>query len=171
MTHYTYLPSILGRLLLLESDGRLTGIYFADKPHSPKVQPDWILSPDHAIFRKTAAQLSEYVAGKRRTFDVPIAFKGTEFQQKVWAAIHAIPFGETTSYKTIAEQLGKPNASRAVGRATGLNPISWIVPCHRVVGSSASLTGYAGGLPRKSALLDFERARFSGESTALKRCE
>ena len=114
--------------------------------------------PDHPILVETERQLGEYFAGTRRSFDVPLSFAGTDFQKRVWAALLAIPFGETRSYGEIADQLGAPGASRAVGAANGRNPISIIAPCHRVVGSTGKLTGFAGGLEAKAFLLDLERA-------------
>ena len=105
---------------------------------------------------KTQQQLQEYFAGQRQQFDVPLDFEGTEFQKKVWQALLSIPFGETRSYKQIAEQVGSVNAMRAVGAANGKNPISIIVPCHRVVGASGKLVGFAGGLDNKAILLRLE---------------
>ena len=112
---------------------------------------------DHPVLLETERQLGEYFAGERRTFDVPLSFAGTDFQKRVWAALLAIPFGETRSYGEIAQQLGAPGASRAVGAANGRNPISIIAPCHRVVGSNGKLTGFAGGLDAKAFLLALER--------------
>ena len=112
---------------------------------------------DHPVLVETERQLGEYFAGERRSFDVPLSFAGTDFQKRVWAALLAIPFGETRSYGEIADQLGAPGASRAVGAANGRNPISIIAPCHRVVGSTGKLTGFAGGLDAKRFLLDLEQ--------------
>jgi O-6-methylguanine DNA methyltransferase len=106
-------------------------------------------------------QVEEYFAGQRTAFDAPADGDGTPFQREVWRALQAIPFGETASYGEIARRIGRPAASRAVGRANGLNPIALLVPCHRVIGADGSLTGYAGGLPAKQALLDFERGQLS----------
>ena len=111
----------------------------------------------------TAQQLDEYAAGEKRKFDLPVAFNGTPFQVRVWEEIYRIPFGETISYGELAARAGNPEAVRAAGTATGRNPICWVVPCHRVVGKMAALTGFAGGLERKRAYLDFE----SGRSAAL----
>ena len=105
---------------------------------------------------ETERQLREYFEGRRKVFDLKLDFSGTEFQQKVWSALLTIPYGETRSYAQIAKQIGRPDAVRAVGAANGRNPISLIVPCHRVIGSDGSLTGYAGGLPAKRALLELE---------------
>ncbi|MEM7309230.1 MAG: methylated-DNA--[protein]-cysteine S-methyltransferase [Planctomycetota bacterium] len=106
-------------------------------------------------------QVEEYFRGERTAFELDLAGDGTEFQRSVWSALLEIPFGETTSYGELARRLGKPNASRAVGRANGTNPISLCVPCHRVIGADGSLTGYGGGLPTKRALLDFERGQLT----------
>jgi methylated-DNA-[protein]-cysteine S-methyltransferase len=111
----------------------------------------------HPILLKTAKQLNEYFAGKRQIFDLPLDFSGTEFQQKVWQALLTIPFGETCSYKQIAEQIGNVKAVRAVGAANGKNPISIIAPCHRVVGANGKLVGFAGGLENKDILLKIEK--------------
>jgi methylated-DNA-[protein]-cysteine S-methyltransferase len=105
-----------------------------------------------------AAQLEEYFAGERTSFDLPLSLAGTPFERRVWDAVAAIPYGSTASYAEIAEAVGSPGACRAVGRANGRNPIAIVVPCHRVIGSDGSLTGYAGGLPMKRALLDMERS-------------
>lgn len=115
-----------------------------------------IEAPDHPVLVATQAQLAEYFAGKRRSFDLPLDFRGTHFQKSVWAALLTIPFGETRSYGAIATQIGRPNASRAVGAANGRNPISIIAPCHRVIGATGRLTGFAGGLPAKDYLLKHE---------------
>jgi len=109
------------------------------------------------VLAATARQLAEYFAGTRRTFDVPLAPRGSGFQERVWRALVAIPFGETRSYGEIARKIGRPSASRAVGAANGQNPIAIIVPCHRVIGANGQLTGYGGGLPTKQWLLEHER--------------
>jgi methylated-DNA-[protein]-cysteine S-methyltransferase len=113
--------------------------------------------PDHPILSAAQQQLSEYFAGTRQQFDLPLDFEGTSFQKQVWQALLAIPYGETRSYKQIAEQLGNPKAVRAVGAANGKNPISIIAPCHRVIGSSGKLVGFAGGLANKDILLKIEQ--------------
>ncbi|WP_137753598.1 methylated-DNA--[protein]-cysteine S-methyltransferase [Sphingopyxis sp. L1A2A] len=111
----------------------------------------------HPVLRAAERQLGEYFAGTRRTFDVPLSFSGSDFQKSVWRALLTIPFGETRSYGEIAQQVGKPSASRAVGAANGRNPVSIIAPCHRVVGSTGKLTGFAGGLDAKAFLLALEQ--------------
>lgn len=113
----------------------------------------------HPLLERAAAQLAGYFAGRRRDFDVPLDPIGTDFQRRVWEAVGRIPYGETRSYAELAEGLGRPKASRAVGAANGRNPISIMIPCHRLVGSGGALTGYAGGLPAKRWLLDLERGR------------
>jgi methylated-DNA-[protein]-cysteine S-methyltransferase len=125
--------------------------------HLPAEESFGERDPDGEVFAETGRQLNEYFAGKRRDFDLPLAFHGTPFQQRVWTALREIPYGETVSYGKLADELGQPSAARAVGLANGKNPISVIVPCHRVVGSTGGLTGYGGGLERKRYLLDFER--------------
>jgi methylated-DNA-[protein]-cysteine S-methyltransferase len=118
-----------------------------------------VADPDHPILTETERQLSAYFAGTLQRFDVPLDFRGTDFQKSVWAALLTIPFGETRSYGEIARQIGKPAAVRAVGAANGRNPISIIAPCHRVIGANGSLTGFAGGLQAKETLLALEGGR------------
>ena len=156
MIHYRYYESPLGALLM-QSDGRvLTGLHFHDEKYVPKQQADWQLDPDLPIFERTQVQLDEYFAGSRREFDLPIQPMGTEFQRRVWNVLLRIPYGITTTYGAMARDLGQPTAMRAVGAANGRNPISIIVPCHRAIGADGTLTGYAGGLHRKRALLELE---------------
>lgn len=159
MTHYCKtIWSPVGELTLVADDRGLAAILWEnDKPDRVRLGA---LSEkaDHPVLLETERQLAQYFAGTRRTFDVPLSFAGTDFQKRVWAALLAIPFGETRSYGEIADQLGNPGASRAVGAANGRNPISIIAPCHRVVGSNGKLTGFAGGLEAKAFLLDLERA-------------
>lgn len=150
----------LGDLTLVASGDALAGVYF---PHH-WTRPDRTTLGDEVpaegdpVLTRAATELHEYLAGTRRTFDVPLALDGDDFQQRVWALLAEIPYGTTTTYGELAVALGKPlTASRAVGLANGKNPISIIVPCHRVIGASGSLTGYGGGLSRKQQLLDLER--------------
>jgi methylated-DNA-[protein]-cysteine S-methyltransferase len=152
--------SPVGPLTLVAADGVLAGLYMVQQRHAP--DPATFGDPDASVFDAVAEQLSEYFAGQRRAFDLPVVFEGTPFQNTVWRALQDIPCGTTISYGQLADRLGKPTASRAVGLANGRNPISIIVPCHRVVGSNGSLTGYGGGLERKRYLLDLE-----GGQTAL----
>lgn len=150
--------SPVGELTLVADDRGLAAILWEnDKPDRVRLGALSEKS-DHPVLVETERQLGEYFAGDRRIFDVPLSFAGTDFQKRVWAALLAIPFGETRSYGEIADQLGAPGASRAVGAANGRNPISIIAPCHRVVGSDGKLTGFAGGLEAKRFLLDLEQA-------------
>lgn len=159
MTIYTQIESPLGELLLTSREGKLSGLYFADQPHA-RIAPDWVRQDDAEIFAQTAQQLGEYASGARKTFNLSrIGLVGTPMQMNVWMEILAIPFGQTITYSELAKRIGAPEAIRAVGGAAGRNPICWIVPCHRVMGKNGALTGYAGGVSRKSALLDFEAGK------------
>ncbi len=166
-TRYTHLESPLGRLLLTSREGKLSGLYFADQPHA-RIGPDWVREDDNGLFAQTARQLEEYASGARKIFDLSqVGLRGSIFQTRIWLEIAKIPFGQTITYGELALRVGRSTKdARAVGTATGLNPISWIIPCHRVVGKSGALTGYAGGLARKRALLEFEAAR-SAEREAI----
>jgi len=157
---YTFitLPSPVGELKLVANGSRLAAILWEnDKPNRVRLGP-MSEAPDNPVLMKTARQLEEYFAGTRDAFDVALDFAGTEFQKKVWAALLTIPFGETRTYSQIAQQIGHPSAVRAVGAANGRNPISIIAPCHRVIGASGQLTGFAGGLEAKERLLTLESA-------------
>jgi len=146
--------------LLLTAEGdSLTGLDFSACRHAPRPASGSRHAPDAPIFATVERQLREYADGRRREFEVPIVLRGTAFQRAVWNAIRAIPYGETISYGTLAARVGDRRAVRAIGAATGRNPVSIVVPCHRVVGGDGSLTGYAGGLDRKRALLDLESSR------------
>ncbi|HUD28615.1 MAG TPA: methylated-DNA--[protein]-cysteine S-methyltransferase [Novosphingobium sp.] len=153
--HRRKMPSPVGELTLLGGDGGLAAVLWEnDRPGRVALGP---LAPGgHAVLDETAAQLGAYFEGRLRVFDLPLDFRGTAFQQSVWQALLDIPFGETRSYGEIARALGRPGASRAVGAANGRNPISIIAPCHRVVGGSGGLTGFAGGLEAKAWLLRLE---------------
>jgi methylated-DNA-[protein]-cysteine S-methyltransferase len=143
-------------MILAAANQQLVGVWFADQAHLPDLSACPVDS-NNLLLKQAAAQLSAYFSGQRRTFDLPLnTATGTPFQQAVWQALLAIPFGSTCSYGQLASRVGKPSAVRAVGAAVGRNPLSLIVPCHRVVGSNGSLTGYAGGLHRKTALLQLE---------------
>nr|WP_305081048.1 MULTISPECIES: methylated-DNA--[protein]-cysteine S-methyltransferase [unclassified Nocardiopsis] len=156
-TRYTTMASPVGELTLYGDGEALGGVLTADKEGGTRTPPrDWVPDPDSRLFAEAVAQLNAYFAGELREFDLPLSPVGTEWQLRVWAALTTIPFGETASYGQLAEELGRPTASRAVGMANGRNPISIIVPCHRVIGADGSLTGYAGGLERKSFLLGLE---------------
>jgi methylated-DNA-[protein]-cysteine S-methyltransferase len=158
VTEYDIIDSPVGRLLLTGDEQVLTGLYLLDAgSHSASVKPSWVRRP--GLFPAAEAQLAEYFAGSRTTFDLPLAPTGTEFQLAVWAELTRIPFGETVSYGDVALALGKTLvASRAVGLANGKNPISIIVPCHRVIGANGSMTGYGWGVERKERLLRHEGA-------------
>ncbi|WP_433330821.1 methylated-DNA--[protein]-cysteine S-methyltransferase [Spirillospora sp. CA-294931] len=149
----------VGPLTLVATNGGLSGLFMNLQRHRPPEETFGVFEPDTSVepFGTVIAQLGAYFAGELTDFDVPLELQGTPFQRQVWDALQEIPYGETTTYGQLAGELGKPSASRAVGLANGRNPISIIVPCHRVVGSTGSLTGYGGGLERKRFLLDFER--------------
>ena len=150
--------SPLGPMVLAATPRGLAGAWFEGQRHEPD-HSAWPAAPDHPTLRAAAAQLAEYFAGQRQHFDLPLDISGgTAFQQAVWRALTQIAPGSTTRYGALAAQLGQPTAVRAVGAAVGRNPVSVIVPCHRVLGADGSLTGYAGGLPRKQALLALEGA-------------
>lgn len=162
---YTRVSSPIGSLLLLSNGEALTGIYMDPHTHGPAFDPAWI--KNDAWFRPVREQLDAYFAGALARFDVPMAPRGTEFQLAVWQALLTIPYGTTASYLAIARQIGRPDAVRAVGAANGRNPISIIVPCHRVVGADGSLVGYAGGVDRKRRLLELEKGSRITPSTSL----
>ena len=151
------MPSPVGELTLVASHKGLAAILWEkDKPG--RVRLNIVARDDaHPVLCKTERQLREYFAGRRKVFDLPLDFTGTDFQQSVWAALLTIPFGETRSYGQIAAQIGSPKAVRAVGAANGRNPISIIAPCHRVIGGNGALTGFAGGLKAKQILLALEQ--------------
>jgi len=153
---YTYLDSPLGDLLFIGDTTGLTGMYLQTTRYPVRVGADWVR--DDKSFADVRQQMDEYFAGTRQQFDLTLNPRGSAWQQRVWAALLEIPYGETTSYGQIAARLGSPDAARAVGLANGQNPISIIVPCHRVIGADGSLTGYGGGLPAKQFLLSLEAA-------------
>jgi methylated-DNA-[protein]-cysteine S-methyltransferase len=159
MTATIYYSSVnwpLGRLFL-QGDGEfLTGLFM--QPHKGGRDPDASWQQSDAPFAAVREQLAEYFAGERQQFDVPLKLAGTSFQQRVWQELVRIPFGTTISYGQLAERVDKPTASRAVGQANGRNPISIIVPCHRVIGADGKLTGYGGGVDKKKWLLAWERS-------------
>ena len=157
MTDFARIPSRLGSLYATAEDGKLTGLYFEGGRHAPAIVPTWReRAVFEAPFAECARQLDEYFAGCRQAFALPLAPRGSAFQQRVWREIAAIPYGETLSYAALAVRAGAPGAARAAGAATGRNPLSILVPCHRVMGGSGALTGYAGGLERKRRLLEIE---------------
>ncbi|WP_019071282.1 methylated-DNA--[protein]-cysteine S-methyltransferase [Streptomyces hokutonensis] len=153
--HHTVIDSPYGPLTLVaDDDGTLCGLYMVDQRHRPPEES--FGTPDDTPFTEATAQLQAYFAGELKEFTLELRLHGTPFQRTVWDQLRRIPYGETRSYGDLADALGNPGASRAVGLANGKNPIGIIVPCHRVVGANGSLTGYGGGLDRKQRLLDFE---------------
>ena len=154
----TRYDSPLGIMIVAATARGLAGVWFEGQKHMPD-SSGWPEEPRHPVLRQAVDQLREYFAGARTAFDMPLDLQGgTAFQQSVWQALLSIPCGGTTSYGTLSRRIGKPAAVRAVGAAVGRNPVSVVVPCHRVLGAGGSLTGYAGGLERKSALLQLEGA-------------
>jgi methylated-DNA-[protein]-cysteine S-methyltransferase len=155
---YITIDSPVGPLTLVAEDGKLTSLFMDAQRHAPDPasfgEP---ADPADEPFASAAAQLAAYFAGQLTEFDLPLAPSGTPFQLQVWEALQQIPYGSTMSYGQLADKLGRRNASRAVGLANGRNPISIVVPCHRVIGSDGSLTGYGGGLDRKQFLLGLEQ--------------
>jgi methylated-DNA-[protein]-cysteine S-methyltransferase len=160
--HVVLDPTPVGPLTLVAEGESLVAIWMEDQRHHPGqlAHGEYADAGDPVLVR-AAAQLEEYFAGERTAFDLPLAAEGTEFQRRVWAELARIPYGETATYGELARRLGSPAGSRAVGLANGRNPLGIVVPCHRVVGTTGGLTGYAGGLTRKRFLLDLE-ARVAG---------
>ncbi len=163
---YKLMDSPVGELKLVANGNRLAAILWEnDKPNRVRL-PEIVEADDRPVLIETERQLNEYFAGTRDRFDLELDFQGTDFQKKVWAALLTIPFGETRSYSDIARQIGNINAVRAVGAANGRNPISIVAPCHRVIGASGDLTGFAGGLTNKMLLLSLEAGQTSLEAAA-----
>jgi methylated-DNA-[protein]-cysteine S-methyltransferase len=154
---YTYVDTPIGAILVAGDGSAIVETYFA----GARPKADWIR--DDEGLREAADQLRRYFAGELCAFDLPLAPHGTEFQQAVWSALQQIPYGQTTTYSTIAERIGRPAAVRAVGAANGANPIPIVIPCHRVIGANGSLTGFGGGLDVKRQLLALE-ARVAGRT-------
>jgi methylated-DNA-[protein]-cysteine S-methyltransferase len=154
LTTHTTIDSPLGELTLVAHDGALSGLYFPGHWYPP--DPATFGMRSDSGFEQARHQLTEYFEGGRTSFELPTSTTGNAFQQRVWELIDAIPYGETTTYGELAGELGDPSQARAVGTAVGHNPLSVIVPCHRVVGKDGKLTGYAGGLERKRFLLELE---------------
>lgn len=151
---HTFIDSPIGPLTSVQTDGALSGLYLAEHRHRP--DPATFGLRTDCGFEQIREQLDEYFAGERTEFTVPLTLVGTEFQRSVWAALRAIDYGATCTYAELAVEIGRPTAIRAVAAANGRNPVSIVVPCHRVIGSDGTLTGYAGGLDRKRFLLDRE---------------
>lgn len=154
--YYTEHPSPLGTLVLAATDIGISGLYFEQHKYFKGIA-GWQRDDRHLLLRTAARQLDEYFAGQRSVFDIALDVSGTPFQRVVWDVLRTLPFGSTTSYQAIAHSLGNPRAIRAAGTAIGRNPVSIIVPCHRVLGATGALSGFAGGLERKRYLLAHER--------------
>ncbi|MGE0473198.1 MAG: methylated-DNA--[protein]-cysteine S-methyltransferase [Nitrospirales bacterium] len=155
---YWVCSSPVGRLLLVGNAKGLQGLQFQDGAHPLTIQPAWKKSREP--FLAVLEQLQEYFDGSRTRFQIPLNLQGTPFQRQVWQALQRIPYGRTVSYGDIAKKVGSPLASRAVGAANGQNPVSILVPCHRVIGANGKLVGYGGGLPIKQALLELEQSNY-----------
>lgn len=151
MKHCMMMPSVLGKLLLEEEDGKIVCLLFE------RDIPANVEQSDTPTLQKVAQELSEYFAGNRKEFDIPLNPKGTDFQKSVWNALRTIPYGKTMSYGQVAAQIGNPKASRAVGMANNKNPIPILIPCHRVIGANGKLVGYGGGIWMKQKLLELEQ--------------
>lgn len=152
---YTYLESPIGTLLLAGDGAGLQQILFSTEGRPARPEPEWEENP--SALADAVRQFKAYFAGELENFDLSLAPQGTPFQQRVWSELQKIPYGETISYGELARRIGNPKASRAVGLANGSNPLSIVIPCHRVIGSNGKLTGYGGGLPIKEKLLALER--------------
>ncbi len=156
MIDYCEWRSPLGTMLLAAGDDGLCGAYFVGQKHFPRLDEHWRRG-DSALLAQARRELEEYFAGCRQRFSLPLAPRGTAFQRRVWRALEQVAYGATLSYGELARRLGAPGAARAVGAAVGRNPLSLFIPCHRAVGGDGALTGYAGGIERKRALLELER--------------
>ncbi|KKW75532.1 glycosyltransferase [Acinetobacter sp. AG1] len=156
---YMYMDSPVGALKLVAHDHALVAVMWDNEDHKRVRLAELIEDHQHPMLLRVKKQLEQYFAGQRQQFDLPLDFKGTDFQQQVWQTLLTIPYGETRSYKEIAVQIGNEKAVRAVGAANGKNPISIIAPCHRVIGSSGALVGFAGGLDKKQILLSLEQSK------------
>ncbi|MES2784464.1 MAG: methylated-DNA--[protein]-cysteine S-methyltransferase [Pseudomonadota bacterium] len=159
--------SPLGPMVIAATAQGIAGIWFEGQRHMPDCS-GWTVQQDHPLMSLAARQLDQYFRGERTQFELPLDLqRGTDFQQSVWQALLRIPSGATTSYGSLSQSIGKPAAVRAVGAAVGRNPVSIVVPCHRVLGADGSLTGYAGGLDRKTALLQLEGAALTPQLEGL----
>lgn len=159
MIYYCYHQSEIGKLLLVGTESALTELHFPHSAEQTEIPADWQL--DNARFAETIRQLDEYFAGTRKTFDLKLAPSGTPFQMSVWRALQTVPYGQTASYGDIAQKVGNPKASRAIGMANHHNPLPIVIPCHRIIGKDGSLTGFGGGLDLKRRLLELEGYRCS----------
>jgi methylated-DNA-[protein]-cysteine S-methyltransferase len=156
MHYYDTFKSPQGEMLLVATDAGLCGLYFKGQKYFPKRDKSWQRAPGHGPLKQAKRELAQYFAGKRRRFQVALDPDGTPFQRSVWKQIARVAFGRTASYGELARRAGHAGSARAAGAATGRNPLSVIVPCHRILGANGALTGYAGGLRRKRALLALE---------------
>ena len=156
MCYYTEMASPIGEIIIVATQNQLTGCYFTNQRYFPS-QSGWQKSADHPVLLEAKAQLTAYFSNKCHTFTLPLSPAGTDFQKTVWQALCKVPFGKTVSYQDIAQAIGKSTATRAVGTAIGKNPISIIIPCHRIIGTDGKLHGYAGGLDKKEFLLQLEQ--------------
>ena len=164
---YKWMDSPVGKLRLVASEQGIAAILWETEDRR-RVRVNLAAEDEtHPVLVEAERQLNEYFAGRRKTFDLKLDFTGTSFQQKVWRALLAVPFGETRSYREIARQIGNPDATRAVGAANGRNPISIVAPCHRVIGSTGKLTGFAGGREAKAYLLSLEQSQFERRPQAI----
>ena len=157
---HTYIDTVVGELLVVANGDSLAGLYFPQHWYPPKeseIGPRVDADSD-ALFVETAAQMREYFSGQRQSFSIPVQTGGDTFSERVWTLLREIPYGQTTTYGALAKQLGNPHLAQRVGQAVGHNPVSIVIPCHRVVGADGSLTGFAGGLQRKRQLLDLEES-------------
>lgn len=168
MTHIRHAraASALGELLYVAAGDALAGVYFPGHWYPPKATAigEQVEAADDPVIGPAVRQMGEYLAGERQSFDVPLTTHGDELSERVWTMLREIPYGETTTYGALAERLGNPRLAQRVGQAVGHNPVSIIVPCHRVVGADGSLTGFAGGLERKRALLELEEPASAREA-------
>jgi methylated-DNA-[protein]-cysteine S-methyltransferase len=158
MLCYDSYQSPQGRIYLVATERGLRGLYFAGQRHFPRDRKTWARAPRNPVLRQAKRELREYFAGRRRSFSVPLDPAGTAFQRSVWRAMAKVGYGRTVSYGQLAGRSGHRGSARATGAAVGRNPVSIILPCHRIVGANGALTGYAGGLSRKRKLLELEGA-------------
>ena len=158
MIRYARFESPLGPVLAIADEVGITHIDFIGAKYERRIEPGWIEDPRASALADCVRQLTEYFAGSRTEFDLPLAPRGSDFQQRVWREIARVPYGETISYGELARRAGAPGQARAAGAATGRNPVGVLIPCHRIVGANGSLTGYAAGLERKRGLLELEGA-------------
>ena len=157
MKYIFFYQTKIGIIGIVENDGAVTNVYFPDE-----IIPSGMEMKETGLIKKAGEQINEYFSGKRSNFDIPLAPEGTEFQKNVWNVLKKIPYGKTFSYKQVAEAVGNPKASRAVGMANNRNPIPLFIPCHRVIGSNGKLVGFAGGLDLKESLLKLEKENAEG---------